>query len=167
MNTLEGEICKIADIVAYINHDIGDAIRANIITERDLPLSAVKVLGISHSQRINTMVGDIIDNSWAVRGCDKMIIERLSISMSPQILEGTNILREFLFERVYKVQSAEEEAKRARETIGLLYSYLREHEDRLPAEYRTYSDDAERRIVDYIAGMTDQYALRLAKELEK
>ena len=167
VNTLEGEVCKIADIVAYINHDIGDAIRADIIAERDLPLAAVKILGISHSQRINTMVSDIIDSSWAARGYDRMIIDKPTISMSPQILEATNILREFLFERVYNVQSAQEEASRAREVICLLYTYFKEHEDKLPPEYRAYSDDTERRVVDYIAGMTDQYALRLAEEFER
>ena len=67
VNTLEGEIVKIADTVAYINHDIGDAIRAGIITERDLPIAAIRVLGLLHSQRINTMVCDIIENSWEVR----------------------------------------------------------------------------------------------------
>ena len=167
VNTLEGEVCKIADIVAYINHDIGDAVRADIITERDLPLSAVRILGISHSQRINTMVCDIIDNSWAARGCDTITIDKPTISMSPQILEATNNLREFLFERVYNLQSAQEKAGRARETVCRLYNYLKENKDKLPLEYRAYSDDTERRVVDYIAGMTDQYALRLAEELEK
>ena len=66
--TLEGEVCRIADLVAYINHDIGDAVRAGIITEGELPLSAIKVLGLTHSQRINTMVSDIIDTSWAATG---------------------------------------------------------------------------------------------------
>ncbi|MFQ5996870.1 MAG: deoxyguanosinetriphosphate triphosphohydrolase [Dehalococcoidales bacterium] len=167
VNTLEGEVCKLADIVAYINHDIGDAIRAGIITERELPLSAVKSLGMSHSQRINTMVSDIIDNSWAVSGGDKIIVDNPTINMSPQILEAANVLREFLFERVYNMQSAQEKAKRAREVICRLYQYFKEHKDKLPPEYRAYSDDTERRVVDYIAGMTDQYALRLAEELEK
>jgi len=166
-NTLEGEVCKIADMVAYINHDIGDAIRAGIIAESDLPLAAVKILGISHSQRINTMVSDIIDSSWAARGYDRMIIDKPTISMSSQILEATNILREFLFERVYNVHSAQEEARRAREVIYLLYNCFKEHEDRLPPEYRAYGDDMEQRVVDYIAGMTDQYALRLAEEFER
>jgi dGTPase len=167
VNTLEGEVCKIADIVAYINHDIGDAIRAGIITERDLPLSAVKILGISHSQRINTMVCDIIDNSWAASGYAKIKEGKPTITMSPQVLEASNTLREFLFERVYNLQSAQEETERARETIHLLYNHFTKHEDKLPAEYRTYSDDTERRVVDYIAGMTDQYALRLAEELKR
>ena len=164
VNTLEGEICKIADTVAYINHDIGDAIRAGIITENDLPLSAVTVLGRFHSQRINTMVCDIINCSWVARG-DNSSTDKPTIGMSPQILEATNTLCEFLFDRVYNWCSAQKEAERAREVMHLLYRYLNQHEDRLPSEYRFYSDDTERRVVDYIAGMTDQYALRLAEEL--
>ncbi len=165
VNTLEGEICRIADIVAYINHDIGDAVRAGIITERDLPLSAVKILGFSHSQRINTLVYNIIENSWAARKCGKMIRDKPAINMSQQVLEATNNLREFLFERVYNVNSAQEEAEKARNTICLLYNHLNQHEDKLPLEYCDYSDDTERRVVDYIAGMTDQYALRVATEI--
>jgi dGTPase len=164
VNTLEGEVVKIADTVAYINHDIGDAIRAGIITERDLPLDAIKVLGLSHSQRINTMVCDIIDNSWEVRGCD-IIEERPAIKMSPQVLSAANTLRDFLFERVYNQRSAQEETEKAREVIRSLYKYFYEHKDKLPDEYRLHSDTTERRVVDYIAGMTDQYALRLAEEL--
>jgi len=161
-NTLEGKVCQIADAIAYINHDIGDAIRAGIISERALPLSAITVLGNSHSQRINTMVCDIIDYSWAARDYAN---ENPTIGMSPQILEATNTLREFLFDRVYNVHAAQKEAERAREVIRLLYKYFVEHVDKLPPEYRAYSDETERRIVDYVAGMTDQYALRLVEEL--
>ncbi|MFC1903615.1 deoxyguanosinetriphosphate triphosphohydrolase [Chloroflexota bacterium] len=163
--TLEGEVVKISDIIAYINHDIGDAIRADIITERDLSLPAVKILGISHSQRINTMVSDIITSSWSARGYDTINRDKPTISMSSQILEATNNLREFLFERVYNVNSAQKKTEEARGTICFLYQHFIEHEDKLPLEYRTYRDDTERRVVDYIAGMTDQYALRLAEEL--
>jgi len=162
-STLEGQVCKIADAIAYINHDIGDAIRADIITENDLPLSAVTVLGRFHSQRINTMVCDIIEHSWSVTG--HHIIDNPAIGMSPEVLEATNNLREFLFDRVYNVRSAEDEAEKAREVIRRLYKYLNEHQDKLPPEYRAYSDEVERRVVDYIAGMTDQYALRMAEEL--
>jgi len=162
-NTLEGEVVKIADIVAYINHDIGDAIRAGIITENDLPLSAAMVLGNSHSQRINTMVCNIIDHSWSASGC--ITSDRPRIGMSPQVLEATNTLREFLFDRVYNLRSAEEEAEKAREVVRLLYKYFNEHVGELPPEYSFYGDELERRVVDYIAGMTDQYALRMAEEL--
>jgi len=162
VNTLEGEVVKISDTIAYINHDIDDAIRAGMIAEGDLPLSAIVKLGNSRSLRINTMVCDIIEHSWAVRGHNQ---ENATIGMNPQILEATETLRKFLFERVYNIRSAQEEAERAREVVRSLYKYFNEHEDGLPAEYRFRSDDTERRVVDYIAGMSDQYALRLAEEL--
>ncbi len=163
VNTLEGEVCMIADVVAYINHDIGDAIRADIINEADLPLSTITVLGHSHSQRINTMVCDIIDYSWAARS--ENTLKSPAIGASPQILEAINALREFLFQRVYNVHSTHEKAEKAREVIRRLYYYFNEHEEKLPPEYCVYSDERERRVVDYIAGMTDQYALRMAQEL--
>ncbi len=163
VNTLEGEVCKLADAVAYINHDIDDAIRAGIITENDLPLSAITILGRFHSQRINTMVCDIIDYSWGASGYDTM--DNSTIGMSPQVLEATNSLREFLFDRVYNLRSAQQEAEKARGAIRLLYKYFTGHEDQMPSEYCFYGDEIEQRVVDYIAGMTDQYALRLVEEL--
>ena len=163
VNTLEGEVCKISDTVAYINHDIVDAIRAGIISESDLPLSAITVLGRFHSQRINTMVCDIIEYSWSATGRD--VGDRPTIGMTPQALEATNNLREFLFKKVYSIHAAQKEAERAREVVRQLYRYFNEHEDKLPVEYQFYSDEIERRVVDYIAGMTDQFALRTAEEL--
>lgn len=163
VNTLEGEVCKLADMVAYINHDIGDAIRAGIITENDLPLSATTILGASPSRCINTMVCDIIDYSWAASGYNT--IDNPAIGMSRQILEATNKLRDFLFDRVYNVRSAQEETEKARGVVRLLYQYFIEYEDKLPSEYRFYSDEMEQRVVDYIAGMTDRYASRMVEEL--
>jgi len=162
VNTLEGEVCKLADVVAYINHDIGDAIRAGILTENDLPLSSVTVLGRFHSQRVNAMVCDIIEHSWAATGYEGA--GKPTIGMSPQILEATDTLREFLFDKVYNVHSAQKETERAREVIRLLYDYFNKHADKLPPEYSIHSDAIERKVVDYIAGMTDQYALRTAEE---
>lgn len=164
VNTLEGEVCRIADIVAYINHDIGDAIRAGIISDGDLPISAIRVLGLSHSQRINTMVCDIIEYSWeAVKNSGRP--GESIIGMSAKVMEASNTLRKFLFERVYSLISREEQ-ENARRVICLLYNYLKQDENRLPAEYRFYSDDVERRVVDHIAGMTDQYALIMAEEVQ-
>ncbi|MFC2024760.1 deoxyguanosinetriphosphate triphosphohydrolase [Chloroflexota bacterium] len=162
-NTLEGGVCKIADLVAYINHDIGDAIRADIITEGELPLAAIKVLGMSHSQRINTMVSDVISWSWTAAGDEAE--EKPAIGMSPETLKATDTLRRFLFERVYDIRSAQEESNRAREIIRQLYKHLKGHADKMPTEYSLYKDSTERRVVDYIAGMTDHYAMRLAEEL--
>jgi dGTPase len=155
-------VCKLADIVAYVNHDVGDAIRAGIITEGDLPLSAIKTLGRLHSQRVNTMVCDIIDYSWAASGNNT---GPPAIGMSPEVLAATGNLRDFLFDRVYNVRSAQQESEKAREVVRRLYRYFTGNEDRLPVEYRSYGDGLERRVVDYIAGMTDQYALRTAGEL--
>jgi dGTPase len=162
-STLEGHVGKIADAIAYINHDIGDAIRAGIITENDLPLSAVTALGRFHSQRINTMVCDIIEHSWAATGHSAE--DNPAISMSPRILAATNTLREFLFERVYNWTAAQNEAEKARGVIYSLYEYFVKHDDKLPPEHFTHSDEVKRRVVDYIAGMTDQYAQQLAEEL--
>ncbi|MBM2825666.1 MAG: putative deoxyguanosinetriphosphate triphosphohydrolase [Dehalococcoidales bacterium] len=162
VGTLEGEVVKIADIVAYINHDIGDAIRAGIINEGDLPASTT-ILGHSHSQRINTLVCDVIEQSWAVTGSSN--IAHPTITMSAPILEATNTLRRFLFDRVYNLQSAQEEAEKARKIVRGLYDYFNQHEDKLPEEYCLRREATERRVVDYIASMTDQYALSLAQEL--
>jgi dGTPase len=165
VGTCEGEAVKIADMVAYINHDIGDAIRANIITEDELPLKATKILGDSHSKRINTMVTDIIVSSWDVRvGREKL--KKPAIKMSGKVLAAAETLRDFLFERVYTPNMESEDATKARDVVIFLWQYFNEHEDRLPAEYRIYGD-TPRRVADYIAGMTDQYALRLAEELKE
>jgi dGTPase len=157
--TLEGEICKIADVVAYINHDIGDAIRGNIITEEDLPEAATRLLGHSRSERINSMVCDIVKSSWAVRGENPA--KRPAIKMSPAVREATRQLHEFLYQKVYIVSSAEPDAEHARKVVKSLYEYFDSHRDRLPPEYH----DPERQVVDYIASMTDQYALRTAEKL--
>ena len=161
-STFEGAVVKISDLVAYINHDIDDAIRAGMITEGDLPVLAVAKLGNTHSRRINTMVCDIIENSWDIRDGET---ENPTLSMGPEIMEATNNLREFLFERVYNIRSAQEESERAREIVRRLYKHFNEYEDRMPPEYSFYSDKVERRVVDYIAGMTDLYAMRMADEL--
>jgi len=163
-STLEGEVCRLADIVAYVNHDTDDAIRAGVLSEGDLPVSAVSVLGLSRSARINTMVTDIIEHSWSVRK-GGAAGDRPTIGMSPRVLEATNTLREFLFTRVYDVHAARQESARAREVVRRLYDYFGTHEEKLPPEYRLHGSGRQRQVVDYIAGMTDQYALRTAEQM--
>ena len=165
VGTFEGQICKIADIIAYVNHDIEDAIRAGIISQDDLPKSVVATLGYTHSQRINTLVCDIINCSWSVIGKGDLTEPR--IGMSPEVLRETNVLRQFLFDKVYYPSLTGEEAAKAREILRLLYSYFLKHEDKLPREFASLPGDKERKVVDYIAGMTDQYALRLAEEISR
>jgi dGTPase len=163
VNTIEGQVVKIADLVAYINHDIGDAIRAGVITEEDLPESVPRFLGTTSSQRINTLVTDIVDNTLSAITGTK--IPFFTVSMSPHILEIANTLREFLFDKVYNSNLANEDKENAKNVLHLLYSYFLKHEEKLPMEFRTLSNDIERRVTDYIAGMTDQYALKVAEQI--
>lgn len=164
MDTFEGEVCRIADSIAYINHDIDDAIRAGIMKGEELPESASVVLGNSRRKRINTMVLDIIEQSWAISG--KTTGEPV-ISMSEAVRQATNVLRDFLFDRVYNPNDIREESQKARQTVRFLYEYYSNNLDQLPHEYLVYSDEPEQRVVDYISGMTDQYATDLAEELQK
>jgi dGTPase len=156
-NTLEGQICKVADIVAYVNHDVEDAIRAGIISQNDLPEPVLETLGYVHSQRINTLVRDIINCSWQVSGNDNS--SYATISMSPEVLDVTNMLRQFLFDKVYYPSLTKEDSVRAQKVLRLLYSHFLKHEDRLPQEFASLPDNSERKVIDYIAGMSDQYAL--------
>jgi dGTPase len=152
--TVEGEVCKIADIVAYINHDIDDAIRANIIAEGQLPPTATDLLGHSRAERINTMVCDIVETS-----------EMPSILMSAPIREATQKLLEFLYQRVYLFSSSQPDAENARTLIRSLYRFFTGNPGCLPPEFGAYDDSVERKTVDYIASMTDYFALRKALEL--
>jgi len=146
-------------------HDVEDAIRAHIISHNDLPKPVVATLGQEHSQRINTMVCDIINCSWPVSGNGNLT--NPTIGMSPDILRATNLLRQFLFDKVYYPSLAGEDAVKAERALRLLYSHFLEHEDSLPREFTSLPDGRERKVIDYIAGMTDQYALRLAEEISQ
>ena len=166
MAHVEGEIVKISDAVAYLNHDIEDAIRAGVITGDDLPREAVKILGDRHSKRVNTMVCDIIESSWDVRVGD-IIKKRPAIKMSAMVIVAAEELNSFLFERVYNVHSARKETQKARQVLRFLYQYYLENEGEMPPEYRLSGEPTARRVVDYIAGMTDQFALNKAKEIKR
>lgn len=152
-STLEGQVVRIADRIAYINHDIDDAIRASIISNKDLPKDSIKVLGESHSQRINTMIVDIIKNS----------INTNHIRMGREVDRATNKLREFMFENVYSNSKAKSEDDKAEYIIKELYNYYLNNRENLPIEYekeyKGYKSSLEDRICDYIAGMTDRYAV--------
>jgi len=165
VGTLEGEIVKLADMVAYINHDTDDAIRAGIITEKGLPVSATKILGNSPSERINTMVCDIIEFSAAAGGTSLPPKTGIGIGMSPRVRRATDILRNYLFENVYNVQLARDESEKARVLLRNLYAYFMAHPDKLPPEYRPHARNKSRSVIDYIAGMTDLYAQKIAADL--
>jgi len=165
VGTMEGQVCKMADVIAYINHDIDDAIRAGLVTENDLPNSAIAILGTRRSQRINTLISDIVSYSWVVSG--KGGVGKPCIGMNLSVLQATSELRQFLFDKVYHPSLESEGAKKAKKAMQLLYSYFLRHEDRLPREFALSNDRKERKVADYIAGMTDQYASRLAEEISR
>jgi dGTPase len=158
--SLEGQICRISDAVAYLNHDLADAFRAGTLREEDLPDIAMKTLGDRHSLRIHTMVTDIVESSWAATG--EIADKEPSIEMSPGVLDAVNTLRDFMFERVYVPSDLGEEGQAARDIVGLLYRHLHENPDQVPEEYR----HTDRPVVDYIAGMTDHFAMRVAEQIQ-
>ncbi|MBN1368877.1 MAG: deoxyguanosinetriphosphate triphosphohydrolase [Dehalococcoidaceae bacterium] len=162
--SLEGDIVKISDLIAYINHDVDDAVRSGMICAGDIPLQSRRVLGSSHRERINTMVCDIICSSRLEAVQEVGSYQR--ISMSREVTEAASILKDFLFEHVYTVQSLLQESENARNVVRKLYDYLSCHPGKLPDDYLSISrGDNLRATVDYIAGMTDQYAVRLARQL--
>lgn len=165
VSTVEGQVVKMADLVAYINHDVEDSIRAGIISQSDLPASTVKVLGKTNSNRINTLVTDIVANSNAALQQGNK--DQPLIIMSNTVLEAANELREFLFERVYRASLKTDDVIRAHDMIVRLYHYFIGHPDKLPAELNLIKDPIERRVADYIAGMTDSYAIMTAERLNK
>ena len=157
-NTLEGKIVSIADRIAYINHDIDDAIRANIISVDELPKDCVNKLGRTHGERINTMICDVIENS----------LDKNEVSMSEEIGYYTDKLRNFMFERVYLNKNVKGEENKAKNIIQEIYYYYMAHFEKLPYEHRQiYSEDVpkEEIICDYIAGMTDRFVINLFNEL--
>ncbi len=151
-STLEGQIVKFADRVAYINHDIEDAIRGRVISEDMLPGECVKVLGPKSSKRINNMIINIIENSK----------ERNAISMSREFTEATNELRSFMFKNVYVGSVAKKDELKAQNIIKELYCHIIKTPDLLPEEMAKMLDryDIHRLVCDYVAGMTDRYAIK-------
>lgn len=156
-STMEGEIVRLADRIAYINHDIDDAIRAGLITAEDLPASATKLLGPSNSKRINTMIKGILEESEG----------KEHIMMRADVKEAMDEMRVFLFENIYLGSKAKEEEGKAQELIGTLYHYFVSHARAIPEEYQAIceKEGVERAVCDYIAGMTDIYIVRLYKDL--
>ncbi|WP_366924177.1 deoxyguanosinetriphosphate triphosphohydrolase [Metallumcola ferriviriculae] len=151
--TLEGQIVKIADRIAYINHDIDDAIRAEVIREEQLPRECTAMIGKHHRERINTMVTDMIMNSS----------DKDRISMSDEVWQATDKLRTFLFENVYIGSPAKAEQDKAVRMLQALYQYYSENPDKLPPGWE--QDGASQAACDYIAGMTDRYAIKLYQQL--
>ena len=156
-STLEGEVVSIADRIAYINHDIDDAIRAGILTENSLPKDCVEILGNSHGKRIDTMIKDVVSKS----------VDMPVIRMSDNITVCFNELRDFMFKNVYFNQVAKSEEQKAKRVVEELYNYYYKNIDELPPEFLKYLDIDGKEVVtaDYIACMTDNYAINDYKRL--
>lgn len=163
--TLEGQIVKTADAIAYVNHDILDAIRAGLLVEADLPSAVKQSLGSSHSERLNTLVCDIIEASWAATGTEPTAAARPAIAFSPRIHAVANELREFLFRRVYLYESTRLDAERGKRVVVFLFRHFADHPEAISADFSLAEDAVERRAADFVSGMTDRYAIRLAREL--
>lgn len=150
--TLEGQIVRVSDVIAYVNHDVDDALRADVIQPKDIPPHLFETLGKYHASRIDTMVDDVIKASLA-DGLGRIV-------MSPGILKAVSELRGFLYERVYYNPHSRGELEKTEKILTDLYNYLIEnpgdHIKPYPSE-----DPLEKRVGDCIAGMTDRYALRL------
>ena len=154
--TLEGRIVATADRIAYVNHDIDDAIRAGVLRESDLPDSTHEVLGPDHSSRIQTLVLDRVETSAT----------NDDILMSGRVWDAMSELRSFLFDRVYMAPVVMVEVRKAMHLIGDLFDYYVEHIDEVPQEYCAISEgDDLRAVTDYVAGMTDRYAKSLYQDL--
>ena len=153
--TLEGRVLRYADKIAYINHDIEDAIRAGVLTEEDIPFDIKYVLGRTKSDRITALVMNLVENSTD------------DITMSPEMQKTYEQLIQFMFEAVYRNPKAKGEEGKARDLVKYLYSYYTAHVEKMPDEYRSIAEQegAERAACDYISGMSDRYAVSLCEEM--
>jgi dGTPase len=153
--TLEGEVVRLADSIAYINHDLDDAIRAGLIALDDVPADILATLGRTHSRRINTLVTDAIAYSDTAKVPG-------AIALPAQSLAAADALREFLFRRVYTPLNEDANTRRAQHIVRALFEHYLANPDKLPAEPRPRAeDDIPRRVADFVASMTDRYAIEL------
>ncbi|MBQ6831562.1 MAG: deoxyguanosinetriphosphate triphosphohydrolase [Oscillospiraceae bacterium] len=156
-DTLEGQIVRLSDRIAYINHDIDDAIRAGILQDTDIPKSITALLGAHHSQRVNTLTCDMINTSR----------EAGTVMLSENVDRALTELRSFMFEHVYRNPVAKGEEVKAQDMLKRLYEYYYTHPEALPADFQPQLsfEGMERIVCDYIAGMTDNYAVDKYTEL--
>ncbi len=149
--TLEGQVVRRSDQIAYVNHDIDDAIRAGILCNEDIPREISDILGMNHSQRINTLVCDIIHTSR----------EAGAVVISPEVEGALRELRSFMFEKVYRNPVAKGEESKAKDMLSRMFAHYMSHPEDLPEDFQPQLtfDGLERTVCDYIAGMTDNYAV--------
>ncbi len=157
--TLEGQVVRIADIIAYINHDIDDAARGGVISQKDIPVRCINLLGETHSKRINTMVNDIITET--------LRLDDAKLHVTEKILSAMNELRDFLWNRIYENEMVHADFHKAAKILTELFQYFLEHSDTFLffIEKESLYDSPERCICDFLAGMTDRYAFNLYEKV--
>jgi dGTPase len=159
--TWEGQVARVADIIAYVNHDLDDAMRAEVINQQDIPPSCLRILGTTHGERIDTMVRDVIYTTLACwdKGDD--------LAMSPEVLEAIVLLRDFLYERVYDSEMVHGDFIKASKILIELYERFTTDSDLFLKEIGRAElyDTVEKCVCDYVAGMTDRYAFRLYERI--
>lgn len=164
--TVEGKIVRVADIIAYLNHDLDDAIRSRVIHESQVPDSCTRILGMNHSQRAATMMKDLVFSSSPINN-------EMHITMSDEVCSAMSKLRKFLFENVYRSPRVHNEFVKAKKILSELYGYFLEDNEMLKKKLedmemstRNHNDQPlERTVCDLIASMTDRYAMNLYKEI--
>lgn len=155
--TLEGECVRRADRIAYLNHDLDDAIRGGVLRDFELPVDCLKVLGASHGERINNMIADVVANSRDTE----------HLEMSPLMQSAMDGLRDFMFERVYRDEWRAAEENRADHVMKTLFRYYSEHPGEMPEEFVLigYREGTARAVCDFLSCMTDRYAIRTFEKL--
>jgi len=162
--SLEAQVIRISDAVAYLNHDLLDAFRAGVLTETSIPRCIQEILGERHSQRINTMVNDIVTTSQEA-------MDSVGLDIAPEIKMGVDLrdavyaLREFMFQNVYVPEDKGEEGTTARKIIILLFGHYHQKKHLIPEDFQIRSETFDDAVKDYISGMTDQYAIRVAESV--
>lgn len=152
--TLEGQVVRYADKIAYVQHDIDDSIRAGVLHMSDLPQKHLEILGYTHSKRIGTLVLDLVKQSK-----QNITAGIININLSSKIKEALQGLREFLFDNVYKGSFCQSQREKAMYVVEFLFHYYQKEPEKMPEFYRNiaYSEGVEQGVVDYISGMTDNY----------
>jgi dGTPase len=154
-STLEAQVVRFADRIAYVNHDVDDAIRAGLLEPHELPNDVLAVLGTTHAERVNALVADLVESS----------ADRPDVRLSEPVGEALTAFRQFMFDRVYLRDDAQAEQEKAVGMVRSLFSHYLDHPAEIPEEYHHAPGDLATRVADYIAGMTDRFALRTYQRL--
>ena len=155
--TLEGQAVSISDRIAYLNHDVDDAVRAGVISEGDLPKSVLEVLGRTSRERINTMITSAYEESNL----------KNYVRLAPEVDKAMTEMRNFMFDTVYRMPVALREEERAGNMLSSMYEYFKKHPEKLPDVYKSLLDkfDLDTVVCDYLSGMTDRYAIRTFQQI--